>query len=146
MLRVISAQKTRQSDQKVISSYMLENLRNKYFKILSELVVSSIDELNGIIDQIERSWLPETACLVKEQKVKMIAMMMMVMIMMKKKESNNCHDTHVRVADRNRNAPVRTGSRKKKRTKRVLNICGGRGEEGTFLYSNKISVDCLSTR
>lgn len=44
---VISAQKTRQSNQKVISSYKLENLRNKYFKILSELVVSSMDELDG---------------------------------------------------------------------------------------------------
>ena len=39
--------------------------------------------------------------------------MMMVMMMIKKK-SNNCHDTHVRVARHNRNAPVRTGSRKKK--------------------------------
>lgn len=39
-----------------------------------------------------------------------------------------------------RDAPVRIASRKK-RTKRVLNICGGRGEEGTFLYSRKISTD-----
>lgn len=32
--------------------------------------------------------------------MKMIAMMMMMLMMMikKKKESNNCHDTHVRVA------------------------------------------------
>lgn len=68
---------------------------------------------------------------------------MMMKMMMMKKRTTSCstrararrvyhmspHDAHVR---------TRCNSEKKKR---VLNICGGRGEEGTFLYSREIWTD-----